>query len=331
MPKRISWKKGMRLTDEVLTTSDDCTAEYISQAMMLAANGRFGLIPTIKPFELQLSITKGFVDVEALSCTGITRAGLLIDVHFDTKFTNTFDGRVQIPRDAEDPELLLCINVDPDEWSDNNEGYKEPVYSFSLVNPKKGLPGYGIPIGRIIYEDGWREDNVSFVPPCLTLAAHGKFMQLFQQFVQMLQAIDETAHQQKETAATTALGIFWPAVREQLINVSTGQSTMTPQQLQACVQKVVSAFVIGCELDELVELDDTEQYRKSSVLPYSFRTAYTRIKQGMSLCYSISQKLEKFGQLVKEEKPVAPPPAPEPPKPEPPKPNPKRFWEGKQI
>ena len=329
MPKRISWKKGMRLTDEVLKASDDCTAEYISQAMMLAANGRFGLIPTIKPFELQLSITKGFVDVEALSCTAITRAGLLIDVHFDTKFTNTFDGRVQIPKDAEDPELLLCINVTPEEWQDNNEGYQEPEYSFSLINPKKGLPGYGVPIGRIIYEDGWREDNVNFVPPCLTLAAHGKYLQLFQQFVQMLQAIDETAHQQSSTAATTALGIFWPAVREQLINVSTGQSTITPQQLQACVQKVVAAFVIGCELDELVELEEAEAYRKYSIAPYSFRSAYTRIKQGMSICYSISQKLEKFGQLKREEpKPVPPP---EPVKPTPPPVDPRRRWEGKNI
>ena len=329
MPKRISWKKGMRLTDEVLKASDDCTSEYISQAMTLAANGRFGLIPTIKPFELQLSITKGFVDVEALSCTAITRGGLLIDVHFDTKFTNTFDGRVQIPKDAEDPELLLCINVDPDEWSDTNEGYQEPDYSFSLVNPKNGLPGYGIPIARIIYEDGWREDNVNFVPPCLTLAAHGKFMQLFQQFVQMLQAIDETAHEQSATAATTALGIFWPSVREQLINVSTGQSTMTPQQFQACVQKVVSAFAIGCELDELVDLEDAEQFRRYSTLPYSFRTAYTRIKQGMSLCYSISQKLEKFGQLKREEpKPVPPP---EPVKPTPPPVDSRRRWEGKNI
>ena len=319
----------MRLTDEVLKASDDCTAEYISQAMMLAANGRFGLIPTIKPFELQLSITKGFVDVEALSCTAITRGGLLIDVHFDTKFTNTFDGRVQIPRDVEDPELLLCINVNPDEWSDNSEGYQEPEYTFSLINPKNGLPGYGIPIGRIIYEEGWREDNVNFVPPCLTLAAHSKFTQLFQQFVQMLQAIDETAREQSETAARTALGIFWPAVREQLINVITGQSGMTPQQFQACVQKVVSAFVVGCELDDLVDLEDAESFRKYSTMPYSFRTAYTRIKQGMNLCYAISQKLEKFGQLKREE--PKPAPAPEPVKPTPPPVDPRRRWEGKNI
>ena len=44
MPKRICWKKGMRLTDEVLRASDNCTAEFISQTLSLAACGRFGLI-----------------------------------------------------------------------------------------------------------------------------------------------------------------------------------------------------------------------------------------------------------------------------------------------
>ena len=67
MPKRINWKKGMRLTDEVLQASDQCTDESIAQAVLLAAGGRFGLFPAVRPFRLSLSITKGVVNVEALS------------------------------------------------------------------------------------------------------------------------------------------------------------------------------------------------------------------------------------------------------------------------
>ena len=331
MPKRISWKKGMRLTDEVLKAADDCTAEYITQAMALAATGRFGLIPTLQPFQLQLNVTKGFVDVEALSCTAITRGGFLIDAHYDTKFTNTMDGRVQIPGDDE-TEYLLTINARPGDWKDTADGYMEPEYYFDLITPKTALPEYGLPIGRIIYEDGWREDNVNFVPPCLSIAAHMKYMQLYQQFVKMLQEIDETTHQQAESAARTALSIFWPVVREQLITANTSLDTMTPQQLQACVQKVVSSFVVACDLDDLISLEDSETFRKYSTMPYSYRTGFLRIKQGMGMCYAINEKVEKFGLLVREEPKPEPAPAPEPPKPTPPPtPNPRRFWEGKQI
>ena len=64
MPKRISWKKGMRLTDEVLLAADNCTAEALSQAFMLGCGGRFGLFPSaIRPFEMSLSINNGYVDL----------------------------------------------------------------------------------------------------------------------------------------------------------------------------------------------------------------------------------------------------------------------------
>ncbi len=42
----------MRLTDDVLRASDNSTAEFISNALALAAAGRFGLFPSASPFEL---------------------------------------------------------------------------------------------------------------------------------------------------------------------------------------------------------------------------------------------------------------------------------------
>ena len=331
MPKRISWKKGMRLTDEVLKAADNCTAEFINQTLALAACGRFGLIPALEPFQLQLSVTKGFVDVEALSCEGITRGGQLISAHFDTKFTNTLDSRLQIPRQEDEKEYLLCIVAHPNDLKETADGYLEQNYSFTLVSPKSGLNPYSLPIGRIIYEDGWREDNVNFVPPCLSIAAHNKYLQLFQQFLQMMQSIDDTTRRQANSAASTALSIFWPVVREQTIEASTLQSTMSPQQLQACVQKVVSAFVVACDLDELINLEEAETFRNYSITGFSYRTGFIRIKQGLGMCYAINEKVEKFGLLVKEEPKPEPAPAPEPPKPTPPPVDPRRSWLGKSI
>jgi len=100
------------------------------------------------------------------------------------------------------------------------------------------------------------------------------------------------------------------------------------------VQKVVSAFTVACHLDELINLEDAETFRKYSTAPFSYRTGYLRIKQGLGMCYAINEKVGKFSLLVKE-KPKEPEPVvetPQPTTPPPPPPsNSRRFWDGKQI
>ena len=154
MTKRICWKKGMRLTDDILRASGNCTVELVGNALALAAAGRFGLFPSTSPFELSLNISNGIVDVELLNCLAVTKSGSLIDVHYDTKFTNSFDTRVQIPEGSGDKEFILTINADSEQWKEVNDGYEEPIYSFSLVTPNNPLPATSLPIARIVDEYG---------------------------------------------------------------------------------------------------------------------------------------------------------------------------------
>jgi len=325
MPKRISWKKGMRLTDEVLLAADQCTADAIGQALILGSAGRFGLFPSAHPFELSLSVSKGYVDVESLTCLGITRAGDVIDAHYDTKFSNSFDTRVQIPGENEEREYILTINVQPDEWQDDAEGYQEPHYSFALVSPKQSVGVHALPIGRIVLEEGWHEDNTNFVPPCLYVSSHPKLHELLGQFVGILRTIDDRTRQQLDTKAHTAISIYWPVVQQVLVAVNTEHELMTPQRFQSCVQQVVAAFTTACDLDDILNLEDAETFRNYVRVPYSYRIAYLRIRQGMGMCYSIGEKIEKFALLREAPKPVV-----ETPKPEPPKPT-RRTWGGPNI
>lgn len=330
MPKRISWKKGMRLTDEVLRASDACASEYIGKALLVAAGGRFGLLPASKPFSVQLSITKGFVDLEALDCLAVTKGGFLIDAHFDTKFTNTFDGRVQIPDDPDAKEYFLTVNANPDDWRETAEGYEEQNYTFALVNDKSALSEFAMPIARIINENGWREDTAYFVPPCINIAAHSKFEELRSQFVGLLQNIEQSTREQLETGARTAISLYWPTVLHELITASTEHEGMSPQQLMASVQKVVGAFTLACDFDEALNLEEANTFRNYAHTAYNYRIAYQRIKQGLGMCYAINEKIGRFSLLKKEEPKPVPPPAPEP-IPEPVVPAPRRSWNGKQI
>lgn len=329
MPRRISWKKGMRLTDEVLQAADACTSEYIGKVLLLAAGGRFGLLPSARPFKVQLSIAKGFVDVEALDCLAVTPGGHLIDIHYDTKFTNTFDSRIQIPDEADTKEYFLTVSINPDVWRDTTDGYQEQEYSFSLIGNKTALQPTAIPISRIVNEDGWREDSTHFVPPCLLVASHPRFEELHSQFLGLLRNIDTSTREQLSTGARTAISIYWPVVQRALITASTEHDIMTPQQLLACVQQMVGAFAMACEFDEALNLEDANTFLNYAQVPYNYRIAYLRIKQGLGMCYAINEKIGKFSLLKVEPKPE---PIQEPiPEPEPVKPDPRRTWGGKRI
>ena len=296
MTKRICWKKGMRLTDDILRASDNSTMELVGNALALAAAGRFGLFPSVTPYELSLNINKGLVDVEQLSCLAVTKGGYLIDAHYDTKFTNTFDTRIQIPEVNGEKELILTIDASLDKWKDTNDGYEEPEYTFSLIAPNSPLPANSLPVARIVNEYGWRMDDVDFVPPCLYITSHQKYLELKKQFEEVLVAVDTKARNLLRSKGKEAIRIFWPVVQQLMITINKECDLMTPMDLLANVQKFVSVFTCACELDEYLNLADAEIFRNYIYAPYNYKDAYLRIREGLELCFSINEKVGKLDE-----------------------------------
>lgn len=321
MPKRISWKKGMRLTDEVLLAADHCADESIHQSLMLASAGRFGLLPSLRPFSLSLNIASGYAEVTSLQMTGITRAGDVIDVQLDSNCIQSINNKLPLPEDEK--ELFLTINVEPNQWKDTEDGYMEPQYSLALITPQTTLSDYAIPIGHLTYNDVWEEDTARFVPPCLYLSAHHRMEELRVQLVDVLKSISEKTKTQAQSPVKTAISIYWPIVQQVLIQANTEHETMSPAGLLGCIQKVVGGFALACDIDEVLNLEDAPTFYSFSQIAYNYQKGYLRLKQGLGMCHAINEKIDKFSLLN-----VAPP-KPEP-KPEP-KPDPRRSWLGKQI
>lgn len=296
MTKRISWKKGMRLTDDILRASDNSTMELVGNALALAAAGRFGLFPSATSFELSLIINKGLVEVEQLSCLAVTKGGCLIDAHYDTKYTNSFDARVQIPERNEDDELILTINASTDKWKDTNDGYEEPEYSFSLIAPNSPLPANSFPLARIVNEYGWRMDEVDFVPPCLYISSHQKYVELKKQFEDILVAVDTKARNLLHSNGKEAIRMFWPLVQQLMITVNKECDLMTPMDLLANVQKFVSVFTCECDLDDYINLADADKFRNYVYAPYNYKNSYQKIREGLELCVSINEKVSKLSE-----------------------------------
>ena len=302
--KKISWKRGMRLTDDIMRASDECTEEYLKKAIILTTAGRFGLLPATHPFELSLNFNNQQIDIESLSCLGVTKGGDLIDIQYDTRYSNYFDSIVYIPENPGTEEYILTINVMPGAWKETNYGFEEPLYSFSLIPPETPISEHALPIGHIVNDYGWRLDDVDFVPPCLNISSHRKFEELLIRFNDVLAALDTKSKAALSTNARGVIGIFWPFIQQIRIAANKETELMTPMMLLSLVQKSVSAFTCACDMDETLELTDAKMYRSYVLAPYTYKEAYQRIKIGIDICSSIGEKIDKLAEALPKQKPT---------------------------
>lgn len=293
MTRKVCWKKGMRLTDEILTASDVCHVEMLGKAVVLASAGRFGLFPGKAPFEISVSINKNILHVDSLHCLAVAKNGEVIDIGFDTNFTSSFEASVAIP-DTEEKTLYLAVAKQQNEWRDTNDGYCEPVYSFHILPENSVLPVNSFPVARIVDEFGWRMDDLNFVPPCLYVSSHPYFCNLVDQFSSILDATNQYLEQAVSSDCKTVISVFWPIVQQLKIIMNKDIDLMTPMSLLGNVQKFVSAFFCGCRLDAGIDLTGPEEYGNYLSLSYNYKEVYSRVKEGLELCIAIRDKVEKF-------------------------------------
>lgn len=319
----------MRLTAEILKASDICTDKLIFQSMALAAAGRFGIIPSNRKFKISLNFNKNYVEIEQLECLAITRGGNLIDICFDTRYSNPYETRLTLPGTDENV-YILTVMESKDSWKETTEGYIEPSYTFHLISDNSSLSDDAFPIARIVREvSGWQVDTLDFVPPCLYISSHPDYESLCTQFANILNAAEKNIFTCRQAACTNALTIFWPAVQLLKITMDKDKDTMTPMMLFGNVQKFVSAFSCACTLDPLLNLADYEKYAYYINAPYDYRNVLQKIKEGLELSMEITNKVLAFKEIIIEEPEPEPEPIPQP-KSEPAKPS-RRRWDGLEI
>lgn len=311
MQRRINWKKGMRLTEEVMKASDTAVAEWVGNALVLASAGRFGLLPSHSPFRISIDIAKENIEVKSLCCLAVTKSGHLIDVDFDTRYSCHFESSVKLPGNTIGKELLLTIGMDPEKWIETVDGFEEPSYRFDLVSPNSPIADNDVPIARLVDTEigGWHVDDVDFVPPCLFVASHFKYQELYERFLQTLSEVETLVKRQLQSNTRDVIRIFWPNLVQILIDTDKGRELMTPMTLTAQIQKFVAAFTTACDLDDRLTLSDANVFRNYALSPYDFKNAYRKIKEGLEISFSIKEKIglmEEDQEPVREERIAAP-------------------------
>lgn len=303
------WKKGMRLTDEILALSDRCTEDLVSQGFLLGSCGRMGLMPSTRRFNIDIDINNDVIDVVSLDCIGLTRNGTLIDVQYDSNYTNSFDTQVIIPSQTTDKRFYLCISSVGD-IRDTNDGLCEPLYSYILIEENSPVPDSALPISRIFFDEFcWRSDDSNFVPPCLYVNSHFKYEELAQQFARTLKEINLGLPEHFNTEKKDALKIFWPMVQQISISMDKELDTMTPMAFLGNIQKLVSSFYCACYLDDYISISEPTQYLSFINVSCNYRNIYEIIHNGVSLSFAINEKIKTFSAIPHTEGNLIPSPS----------------------
>ena len=286
----------MRLTDTLLRTSDECTAEQIRNALLVAAAGRFGLLPAKTPFEVSVSVDRDRVNVESISCLALTRNASLIDCHFDSRFSGNLISEVKLPQNTETGDFLLLVSMPEDnEWKECGNDLEQPSYRFSLINCNSSLPDDAFPVARIVNNDysGMCLDN-DFVPPCLFVSSHDKFIRQKNEFIGKLKELEEKSMALLSSQFRVPMSVLLLTSRQLRIRMDKDIDTLSPVSLFASVQECASGFLCACGIDTILNLNDAdkETFNLYVNLPYTYKDVAKRIDEGLKLCYTISTKLE---------------------------------------
>jgi len=333
MHNKVTWKKGMRLGTEVFNAMDNANEESFRMLALLGSANRYGLFPSAKPFELSVNINGNALEVTSLNCHGITKTGCFIDIDYDSNFVNTFDTRIAIPNAAEGEAFFLVVKVHEDKQREINETLSELCYSFELVGENSPVADNSLPVGLLVNQYGWRMDETDFVPPCLYLTAHPKYMELLEKTRTYAKDFFLKCLLAQNCVAKSLLSQIWTSSSAVYSRLDKEQETLTPGQLLSSLQQLTNSFLIGCFADEYISLENQDPFVSYAQKPYDAKHIYRDIQTGLMLCAEISTKMDAVCSMTEiRQQAEAPKPVPKPkqPAPEPVKPG-RKGWEGIEI
>lgn len=296
MAKRVFWKKGMRLTDEILTVSDKCTDQLIRFSLTLNTAGRMGLFSPDRQFKLSADISDTTISITELNCLGVTRDGHLIDTMYDTNYSNPFDTQTIIKTPNQSLTYLLCIGA-TDEWcnTNDNDSMCTQKYIFCCIEETSTVPANTLPIARIIYDNNcWRIDDNDFVPPCLYISSHKKYVDSLLLFSEHVKHIEESIRKCIHTSPYNTLKTYWLIIKQLQITIDKEADSMSPMTLFANIQKCVSGYLYTCMTDDKIVIPNISRLEEYTASPCDFRNTYKKIKEGVELCEYIFKEIESL-------------------------------------
>ncbi len=211
---KIHWKKGLEITPEILSDTDNY---HISERNLLghfSASRLFGLSPD-EGFYIEKDIDNDRVYVKKLGCLAITRNGRLINIQKNTSFNKELS-----LNGVEETEFYVVLTVDP--YTVTSE------YNLELKRAGETVEN-GIPILKIYPNNRYWEIDADYIPPAIALSSSDALKQLYVKVKNTLNSI--VAKLPEQNAFYAQITLF----KLELDNYSLQES---PQELALLLKKI---------------------------------------------------------------------------------------------
>lgn len=236
------------------------------------------------------------------------------------------------PAIAGDEAFYLVVKVHEDKLREISETFSELSYSFELIGENSPIADNCLPIGMLVNQYGWRMNEADFVPPCLYISAHPKFVEQSERAKIFAKDLVSKCLLSQNCVAKSLVSKIWTSASAIFSRLDKERDTLTPGQMLSSLQQMINAFLIGCFADEYVSLENQDPFTLYVQKPYDAKNIYRDIETGLSLCAEISNKMTAVCAMtevqtrVEEHKPTPKPkPVPEPVK------SGRKGWEGIEI
>ena len=162
---KIHWKKGLEVTPEILTDTDNYHIAERSLLGRFFASRLYGLSPGTE-FYIKKEIDNDRVYIKKLECVAITRNGCIINVQENTPFNKELS-----LSNSEDAEFYVVLTVNP-------YAVTPDEYKLELKKTDETIEN-GIPVLKLYQNRRYWEIDADYIPPSVALCSVDALKQLY--------------------------------------------------------------------------------------------------------------------------------------------------------
>jgi len=170
---RINWKKGLNITPEIMTSSDNYHVAERNLLGAFIASRLYGILQDSK-FYVEKEINNNYLIINKLSCYAITSEGAIISIPKEMNFKKEL-----LLSEINGDEFYVVLSVNPSNIipEDENALHIFPDYYLSVQRTSETIM-YGIPILKLTNNGYWEIDR-NYIPPSVSLCSSDILLQKY--------------------------------------------------------------------------------------------------------------------------------------------------------
>jgi predicted component of type VI protein secretion system len=301
---KINWEKGMRLSEQAFTGSDNYWTSHLNKIRKIISAGNYGIVDP--DFNLDGNINGDKFSVRELTCKAITPAGYLIDIDSEHFTENNPDREVEFLVSSE-AYLNIAINpfynipvgdINPLEQI-NRYPYSEPKYELFFTTEQSKKEN-ACPIAKFKYG----ERDMSFIPPCVYIDANNELKGIYRDFKERLSTLYNLLLEKRKAPDYSFLDFVLVPVSSLYVEI-TEFKDRSPVDLFVAMKKVIFLYFTLSQINNSVQV--SPEIYSVCTKEYNHQDIAECLKPALAALVDICIQITGLSPVEKLEPPVIEP------------------------